>query len=82
MTLAEQLVALCKEHGLRSLSVDVHISEDIGVFFGSYAHRDGKCGSASVCRTSPMEAIGEAIADVRHKLGLGGVDVPELESEA
>lgn len=82
MTLADQLVALCKEHGLTALSVDVHVSEECGVFFGAYAHREGRCGSASVCRTTPNDAIGEAIADIRHKLGLDSVAVPELEAAA
>lgn len=80
MTLAEQLIALCKEHGLNSLSVDVHVPEDREPFFGSYAHAQGQCGSSTACRTSPAAAIGEAIAGVRIKIGTDAVLVPEMEA--
>lgn len=80
MTLAEQLIALCKEHGLNALSVEVHVLEGGEPFFGSYAHAKGCCGSSTLCRETPSDAIGEAIASVRIKIGTGAIPVPVLEA--
>ncbi len=80
MTLAEQLVALCKEHSLNALSVDVHFRTDGEPFFGAYAHREGKCGCTTQNRTNPQAAIGEAIADVLMKVGVTMPAVSELEA--
>ena len=80
MTLADQLVSLCIEHGLNSLSVDVHVKPDGSHFFGSYAHRNGACGSASTLRITPSTAIGEAITDVLAKCGRSLIAVPEMEA--
>jgi hypothetical protein len=80
MSLAEQLIALCKEHGLNALSVEVHVAEDREPFFGCYAHADGMCGSSTMHRDTPSDAVSEAIADVQAKRGKSLVDVPVLEA--
>lgn len=78
MTLEEQLRALCDQHGLNNLSVDITILPSGTHFFGAYAHRNGKCGSAAVFRETPMEAASEAITNVLAKCGVALIDVPEL----
>lgn len=82
LTLADQLVALCAEHGLNALSVDVHIQPDGSHFFGSFAHKGGKCGSASTMRHSTSAVVGGAITDVLAECGQSLIDVPELEAAA
>jgi len=78
MTLEQQLRALCDQHGLTNLSVDITIRQDGSHYFGSYAHRDGVCASASIHRAGPAEATGEAIANLLAKCGESLVHVPEL----
>lgn len=78
MTLGEQLLALCLEHGLNSLSVDIHVQPDGSHFFGSFAHRNGVCGSASILRQNTSTAVGEAITEVLAKCGQSLIAVPEL----
>lgn len=80
MTLAEQLIALCKEHGLAALSIEVHLMAGSEPFFGSYAHADGLCGSTTMHRDTPSNAIGEAIADLQAKRGNPLISVPTLEA--
>lgn len=78
MTLAEQLVALCKEHSLNALSIEVHVSGDMDPFFGCYAHADGLCGSSTMNRDTPSNAISEAITSLQAKRGKPLIAVPAL----
>lgn len=79
-TLAEQMVALCEQHDLTSLSVDITRREDGSFFFGSYAHSQDVCASASLCRETPHSAVAEALTALKAKLGEALIDVPEMES--
>jgi hypothetical protein len=80
MTLEQQLVALCSEHGLNNLSIGVSIRPDGSHYFGSYAHRDGQCGSSSLLRDSISSSTGEAITAVLAKCGQPLIAVPELQA--
>lgn len=82
MSLAQQLLALCQEHGLSSLSVDITFRSDGSHFFGSFAHARGICDHSTVNRDAPERAIGEAVAKLKAKLGQTLIDVPELEEAA
>lgn len=78
--LAEQMLALCIEHGLTNLSVDISSRADGSFYFGSYAHSRGECASASMHRETPHSAISEAITALKVKLGAVFIDVPEMEA--
>ncbi len=63
MTLAEQIEALCDQHGLTSLSITYNRYEGGGEGYTVYAHGRDHLGS-NMSVPTPAQAVEEAIADL------------------
>lgn len=77
-TLDQQMLDLCKIHGLTSISIHAY-NADHGTFMGINVHSDGACGGASSREDGLSKIFADALADLHAKQGLSAREFAPME---